>query len=75
MTDKNILDNLLDEVEKLDLNELLDISCNQDDELKKNVGIALYKYILGKRQEKVINNKDFILWISLEAHILRFKRF
>ena len=61
MTDKNILDKLLDEVEKLDLNELLDISCKQDDELKKNVGIALYTYILGKRQEKVINNKDFIL--------------
>ena len=60
MTDKNILDKLLDEVEKIDLNELLDISCNQDDELKKNVGIALYTYILG-RDKKVINNKDFIL--------------
>ena len=52
MMDKNILDKLLDEVEKLDLNEILDISCNQDDELKKNVGIALYTYILGKRQRK-----------------------
>lgn len=54
------LDKLLKQVEQADLMQLMNAASYEEDEDKKKVLEALFTYALDKRQEKIINEKDFV---------------
>lgn len=46
---------------QIDIQELLEASVNEPDEIKKNLYDSLYTYILQKRQEDIINRPCFVI--------------
>ncbi|MFD1124849.1 hypothetical protein ACFQ22_05645 [Lentilactobacillus raoultii] len=60
MADRIKPDDLLKVGEKIELTKLLDKSLHDPDSEKHRVYDALYTYFLDKRQDKIINRKNFI---------------
>ena len=46
---------------QVDIQELLEASVNEPEEIKKNLYDSLYTYILQKRQEAIINHPGFVI--------------
>lgn len=61
MTKQNVFEQLLLEAEKTNLQVLMDNSLNERDLDKKKVLHALYTYALDKKQDELLQHKEFVL--------------
>lgn len=50
------------EAEKTNLQVLMDNALNEKDRDKKKVLMAIYTYAIGKKQEELLKNKEFVIW-------------
>ena len=62
MADKNIFEELFLEAEKTNLQVLMDNALNEKDPDKKKVLMEIYTYAIGKKQEELLKNKEFVIW-------------
>jgi len=46
---------------QVDIQELVEASVNEPDEIKRNLYDSLYTYILQKRQEDIISRPGFVI--------------
>ncbi|WP_014333940.1 hypothetical protein [Leuconostoc mesenteroides] len=49
------------EAEKTNLQVLMDNALNEKDRDKKKVLMAIYTYAIGKKQEELLKNKEFVI--------------
>lgn len=50
------------EAEKTNLQVLMDNALNEKDRDKKKVLMAIYTYAIGKKQDELLKNKEFVIW-------------
>ena len=62
MADKNIFEKFFLEAEKTNLQVLMDNALNEKDRDKKKVLMAIYTYAIGKKQDELLKNKEFVIW-------------
>jgi hypothetical protein len=61
MKEAEQIEKLLMQVEKTNLQNLMNQSLNGKDPLKKQVLHALYTYALDKKQDRLLKNKKFVI--------------
>lgn len=61
MKEAEQIEKLLMQVEKTNLQSLMNQSLNGKDPLKKQVLYALYTYALDKKQDRLLKNKKFVI--------------
>ena len=64
MDEKKVLktiDEMLVDPWQVDIQELVEASVNEPDEIKKNLYDSLYTYVLQKRQEDIISRPGFVI--------------
>ena len=61
MADKNIFEKFFLEAEKTNLQVLMDNASNEKDRDKKKVLMAIYTYAIGKKQDELLKNKEFVI--------------
>ena len=61
MADKNIFEKLFLEAEKTNLQVLMDNALNETDPYKKKVLMEIYNYDIGKKQNELLKNKEFVI--------------
>lgn len=61
MTNKNIFEQLFFEAENTNLQVLMDNALNEKDPDKKKVLHAIYTYSLDKKQDELLQNKEFVI--------------
>ena len=49
------------EAEKTNLQVLIDNALNEKDPDKKKVLMAIYTYVIGKKQDELLKNKEFVI--------------
>lgn len=62
MADKNIFEKFFLEAERTNLQVLMDNALNEKDRDKKKVLMAIYTYAIGKKQDELLKNKEFVIW-------------
>ena len=64
MDEKKVLkpiDEMLADPWQVDIQDLFEAFVDEPDEIKQNLYISLYTYILQKRQEDIINRPGFVI--------------
>ena len=61
MANQNIFEELFLQAEKTNLQSLMDNALNEKDPDKKKVLMAIYTYAIGKKQEELLKNKEFVI--------------
>ncbi|MGQ2285536.1 hypothetical protein [Leuconostoc pseudomesenteroides] len=61
MANQNIFEELFFQAEKTNLQVLMDKALNEKDLDKKKVLMAIYTYAIGKKQEELLKNKEFVI--------------
>lgn len=61
MANQNIFEELFLQAEKTNLQVLMDNALNEKDPDKKKVLMAIYTYAIGKKQEELLKNKEFVI--------------
>lgn len=61
MANQNIFEELFLQAEKTNLQVLMDNALNEKDPDKKKVLMAIYTYAIGKKQDELLKNKEFVI--------------
>ena len=61
MANQNIFEELFFQAEKTNLQVLMDKALNEKYPDKKKVLMAIYTYAIGKKQEELLKNKEFVI--------------
>lgn len=61
MVNQNIFEKLFVQAEKTNLQVLMENALNEKDPDKKKVLMAIYTYAIGKKQDELLKNKEFVI--------------